>query len=181
MKFIKTSIPGVIVIEPKFYEDARGFFFESYQKEVFAKHGIATEFVQDNHTLSAKGVLRGLHFQIPPRAQAKLVRVIKGEAFDVVVDVRRGSKTFGRFVTLGLSSENKKMVYVPVGFAHGYCALKDGTEFLYKTSDLYSPEHERGLAWDDPALGIPWPKLDTGYLLSDKDRQYPTLKNLEVH
>jgi dTDP-4-dehydrorhamnose 3,5-epimerase len=181
MKFIPTDLSGVIVIEPRVFEDARGFFFESYQKALFAEHGIGVEFLQDNHTLSAKGVLRGLHFQIAPKAQAKLVRVVSGKAFDVVVDVRRDSKTFGRSMSMVLSAGNRKMLYIPAGFAHGYCALEDGTEFLYKASDFYSPQHERGIRWDDPALGIPWPKLDRPYTLSDKDRHYPLLEDLEAH
>ncbi len=178
MKFTPSAIPDVLIIEPRVFSDERGFFFENYSKELFAKNGIRVEFVQDNHSRSSKGVLRGLHYQGAPKAQAKLVRVIKGEAFDVVVDIRKDSKTFGRIVSDILSEENKKMLFIPPGFAHGFCALKEGTEFVYKVSELYSPEHERGILWNDPALAIPWPKLDTGYLLSEKDKRYPTLKEL---
>ena len=176
MKFIGTAIPGVMVIEPKIMEDGRGFFFENYRKEIFAQNGIKAEFVQDNHSRSARGVVRGLHYQIEPRSQAKLVRVIRGEAFDAVVDIRKGSPTFGRYFSVLLSEQNKKMVYVPAGFAHGFCALKDDTQFLYKTTDYYSPEHERGILWNDPAIGIEWPKPDVGYTVSDRDKKYPTLK-----
>lgn len=176
MKFIRTQVPGVILIEPDVFDDKRGFFFEFYSKELFAKNGITVDFVQDNHSKSAKGVLRGMHFQIPPKAQAKLVKVIKGSAFDVVVDIREGSQTFGKFVSHVLSAENKKMLYVPVGFAHGFCALEEGTEFLYKVSDFYSAKHERGIIWNDSAIDIPWPKIEGGYILSEKDKKYPPLK-----
>ncbi len=176
MKFIQTKIPDVIIIEPEVRGDARGFFFESYHKEIFSRQGIKLEFVQDNHSASAKGVLRGLHYQVEPRAQAKLVRVMRGEAFDVAVDVRKGSKTFGQYVGDTLSAENKKMLYIPPGFAHGFLALKDDTEFLYKVSDFYSPDHERGILWNDPAIGIEWPKLDVAYNLSERDKKFPLLK-----
>ena len=175
MKFIKTAIPEVLIVEPDVHGDNRGFFFESYHKEIFSREGIKVEFVQDNHSLSAKGVLRGLHYQVEPKAQAKLVRVMRGEAFDVAVDVRRGSKTFGKYVGDILSAENKRMLYVPPGFAHGFLALKDSTEFLYKVSDFYSPEHERGILWNDPDIGIIWPKVAGGYLLSQRDKEFPLL------
>ncbi len=132
-------------------------------------------FVQDNHSLSSKGALRGLHYQVAPRAQAKLIRVIRGKVFDVVVDLRKRSKTYGKCITEILSSENKKMIFIPEGFAHGFLALESGTEVLYKTSDFYSFKHERGIAWNDPALGIRWPKLGVPYQLSEKDRHYPVL------
>lgn len=179
MKFSKTAIPDVLLIEPKVFSDARGSFFECYHRELFRENGIREEFVQDNHSMSAKGVLRGLHYQVPPRAQAKLVRVVRGSAFDVVVDLRKGSKTFGRHACETLSAENRKMLYIPPGFAHGFLALEDGTEFLYKVSTLYSPEHERGILWSDPALAIPWPKTGTGYALSEKDKQYPAFAQAE--
>ena len=177
MKFTPTKIPDVILIEPTVFSDSRGFFFESYSKEIFSRNGISVEFVQDNHSSSARGVLRGLHYQVRPKEQAKLVRVVSGAAFDVVVDIRRGSRTFGKFVAHQLTAENKKMVYVPVGFAHGFYVLKDSTEFLYKVSSPYSPEHERGILWNDPELGIPWPKLDVDYVISEKDKRHPALKN----
>jgi dTDP-4-dehydrorhamnose 3,5-epimerase len=175
MNFIQTNIKGVMVIEPKVYPDPRGYFYESYQKKLFFQNGIRDTFVQDNVSSSARGVLRGLHYQIAPRAQAKLMRVLRGSVFDVAVDIRPRSQTFGKFFSLVLSAENKKMFYVPKGFAHGFCVLEEGTEFMYKVSDYYSPEHERGLLWSDPALAIPWPKIDRAFILSDKDKQYPVL------
>ncbi|OGX06304.1 MAG: dTDP-4-dehydrorhamnose 3,5-epimerase [Omnitrophica bacterium RIFCSPLOWO2_12_FULL_50_11] len=178
MKLTELDIPGVFLIVPDVFEDKRGFFYESYNKEVFARHGIHTKFVQDNVSGSAKGTLRGLHYQIAPRAQAKLVRVVKGEAFDVSVDIREGSKTFGRSISVYLSEENGKMLYVPPGFAHGFCALRDRTEFLYKVSEFYSPEHERGIKWNDPALKIEWPKLDVEFIVSDRDQKFPFFKSL---
>lgn len=180
MKFTKLSIPDVVLIEPDVHQDSRGFFYESYQEQEFVKYGIAVKFVQDNHSRSQKGVLRGLHFQIKPREQAKLVRVVRGEIFDVAVDIRQGSPTFGKFVTGVLSEKNKLMLYIPAGFAHGFCVLQAGTELLYKVSDLYSPEHERGIAWNDPQLKIPWPKLDISYILSERDKQHPALKDCQV-
>jgi dTDP-4-dehydrorhamnose 3,5-epimerase len=177
MNFIHTEIDGVIVIEPKVFHDPRGFFYESYRKKLFVSHGIQNDFVQDNVSFSAKGVLRGLHFQIAPRAQAKLMRVLRGSVYDVAVDIRPRSKTFGQFFSVMLSAENKKMLYIPKGFAHGFCVLDEGTEFMYKVSDYYSPEHERGILWNDPALGILWPKLDRAFLLSEKDKKYPSLRD----
>jgi dTDP-4-dehydrorhamnose 3,5-epimerase len=179
LKFVQTGIPGVVRVEPQVCKDERGFFLESYRKDVFAKHGITADFLQDNHSLSRRGALRGLHFQVSPREQAKLVRVVRGEVFDVVVDIRPGSPTFGRHVAETLSAENKNMLFVPAGFAHGYLTLSDEAEFLYKTTDVYSPDHERGLRWDDKELGIAWPKLDVPYLLSDKDKKLPGLKELK--
>lgn len=178
MKFTRLAISDVVLIEPKVLGDDRGFFLEFYREDFFARNGISVKFVQDNHSRSAKGVLRGLHFQVEPMAQAKLVRVVQGEVYDVAVDIRKGSKTFGKYVGEVLSAENKKMLYIPPGFAHGYCALRDGTEFMYKCSALYSPSHERGLIWSDPDLGISWPKLDVEYILSEKDKRYPVLKKL---
>lgn len=180
MNFIKTEIDGVLVIEPKVFPDPRGYFFESYRKELFAKNGIKDDFVQDNYSSSTKGVLRGLHLQIEPRAQAKLIRVIRGSVYDVAVDVRKGSKTFGKYIGITLSAENKKMLYVPKGFAHGFLVLEEGTEFFYKVSNYYSPEHDRGILWNDPDLGISWPKLDREFILSDKDQKNPSLKDLKV-
>lgn len=178
MEFKRLEIPDVILIEPEVFEDHRGFFFESYREETFAQNGISTRFVQDNHSRSQKGVLRGLHFQIEPKAQAKLIRVIKGEVFDVAVDIRRSSKTLGKHVCVRLNEKNKKMLYVPPGFAHGYCVLEDGAELLYKVSDFYSSKHERGIIWNDPSLAIQWPKVDGGYILSEKDKEYPLFKEL---
>lgn len=177
MKFTHTSIPEVLLIEPKVFRDTRGFFYEFYRHDLFLKNGIDTNFVQDNQSFSVRGVLRGLHYQTAPKAQAKLVRVVRGEIFDVVVDVRPGSPTFGRHVAEILSAENKKMLFVPAGFAHGYLTLSDEAEFAYKVSDAYSPSHERGIRWDDPTLAIAWPKLDCPYLLSDKDKLFSGLKD----
>lgn len=177
MKFTTTDIEGVIVVEPEVFPDARGFFYESYSKKLFSASGIADDFVQDNISSSAQGVLRGLHFQIAPKAQAKLMRVLRGSVYDVGVDLRPGSKTYGRHFSALLSAENKKMLYIPKGFAHGFCVLEEGTEFMYKVSDYYSPVHERGLLWSDPALAIAWPKLDREFILSEKDRKYPLLKD----
>ena len=178
MNFKRLEIPDVILAEPQIFEDARGFFYEAYRKDLLAQEGIREEFVQDNFSRSSKGVLRGLHFQEPPRAQAKLVQVLRGRVFDVAVDLRKGSKTFGKHVTATLSGENKNMIYIPKGFAHGFLVLEDDTEFFYKASDFYSPVHEKGICWNDPELGIRWPKLDTPYLLSDKDKKFPVLNQL---
>ena len=175
MNFIKTPIEGVIVVEPKVYGDSRGFFYESYSKKLFVQNGIGDDFLQDNVSSSARGVLRGLHYQVAPRAQAKLLRVLRGSVYDVAVDIRPGSTTFGKFFAITLSAENQKMLYIPTGFAHGFCVLEEGTEFMYKVSDYYSPEHERGILWSDPSLAIPWPKLGCEFILSDKDRKYPVL------
>ena len=169
MKRIDTALPGVWLIEPKVWRDERGFFFESYQEMRFAELGIRERFVQDNHAKSVQGTLRGLHYQIA-RPQAKLCRVVQGAVLDVVVDVRRGSPTFGRHAVEVLSAENLRMVYVPPGFAHGYAVLTEMAEFLYKCSDFYSPQHERGVLWSDPALGIDW-RINNP-LLSAKDRAH---------
>ena len=177
MNFIQTEIKGVLIIEPKVFHDPRGFFYESYRKSLFAMHGIKEHFVQDNISLSTqKGVLRGLHYQVAPRAQAKLVRVTQGAVFDVIVDIRPRSKSYGKYFAITLSSENKKMLYIPKGFAHGFCVLEDDTEFQYKVSDYYSPEHERGILWSDPSLAIPWPKVGREFIISNKDKKYSLLE-----
>lgn len=169
MKTTSATIADVKLIEPRVFGDARGFFFESYNRQAFqAATGLDVDFVQDNHSKSQKGVLRGLHYQLPPKAQGKLVRVVQGEVFDVVVDIRRSSPTFGRWVGEILSAENKKQFWIPPGFAHGFVTLSDTAEFLYKTTDYYSPVHERCIRWDDPALGIDW-QLDGPPLVSAKD------------
>ncbi|MFA5159125.1 MAG: dTDP-4-dehydrorhamnose 3,5-epimerase [Candidatus Omnitrophota bacterium] len=180
MHFVKTAIDGVIVIEPKVFSDSRGFFYESYRKKLFARNGIKDNFVQDNVSSSAKGVLRGLHYQTAPHAQGKLMRVLHGSVYDVAVDIRPRSKTFGKFFSIVLSAPNRKMLYIPKGFAHGFCVLEEGTEFTYKVSDYYSPEHERGVLWSDPGLAIPWPKIDCAFILSEKDQKYPNLKGLKL-
>ncbi|NWG29885.1 MAG: dTDP-4-dehydrorhamnose 3,5-epimerase [Rhodocyclaceae bacterium] len=180
MKATPTAIPDVLLLEPKVFGDARGFFFESYNRQAFkAATGLDPAFVQDNHSKSVKGVLRGLHYQLPPKAQGKLVRVVQGEVFDVAVDLRRSSSTFGRWVGEILSAENKKQLWIPPGFAHGFLTLSDTAEFLYKTTDYYSPEHERAIRWDDPALAIPWP-LDGEPILAAKDAAAPFFDRAEL-
>jgi dTDP-4-dehydrorhamnose 3,5-epimerase len=176
MKFIRTNIPEVIVIEPKVAEDVRGFFLESFREDLMVPNGMKAKFVQDNHSHSSKGVLRGLHYQITPMAQAKLVRVTRGEVYDVAVDIRRGSKTFGQFVAVTLNEENKRMLYVPEGFAHGFVVTRDHTDFVYKCTNYYSQPHERGILWNDSLIGIPWPKLDVDYILSEKDKKLPPIQ-----
>ena len=158
MKATQTKIPDVWIIEPRVFGDERGFFFESYNEQVFNEAtGVSPRFVQDNHSKSVKGVLRGLHYQLPPRAQGKLVRVVQGEVFDVAVDIRRGSPTYGQWVGEVLSADNKKQLWIPPGFAHGFVTLSDTAEFLYKTTDTWSPEHERSILWNDATLNIDWP------------------------
>ncbi|GIX29053.1 dTDP-4-dehydrorhamnose 3,5-epimerase [Pelomicrobium sp. G1] len=176
MKILPTEIPEVLLIEPKVFEDERGFFFESFNQRAFREAtGLNPAFVQDNHSRSFKNVLRGLHYQLPPKAQGKLVRVVAGEVFDVAVDLRRRSPTFGRWVGTRLSGENKRMLWIPEGFAHGFLVLSEYADFLYKTTDYYSPEHERTLAWNDPAIAIRWP-LEDRPILSVKDRTGQPLK-----
>lgn len=175
MKIRKTTLDEVLIIEPDLFPDNRGMFFESYSKRKYAELGITDEFVQDNHSISTRGVLRGLHFQINP-GQAKLVRVTRGEVFDVAVDVRKDSPNFGKWVGIHLSEENHLQAYIPNGFAHGLCVLSETAEFLYKCSDYYSPENERGALWNDPDIGIDWPIENP--ILSDKDRKNPRLRDL---
>jgi dTDP-4-dehydrorhamnose 3,5-epimerase len=177
MKRIDTDIPGLVIIEPKVFGDDRGFFFESYNQQTFARLGIDTAFVQDNHSRSAAGVLRGLHYQIGANAQDKLVRVSAGAVFDVGVDLRRTSPTFGRWFGVELSAMNKRMLLLPKGLAHGFVSLVDGTEFLYKCSAPYDPASERGVAWDDPGINIAWP-LNMAPTLSERDRRWPTFAHL---
>ena len=179
MNIIQTSLPGVLILEPKVFGDERGFFFESYNKKSLSDlAGIVTPFVQDNHSRSARNVLRGLHYQIQ-QSQGKLVRVTAGEVFDVAVDIRKSSPTFGKWFGIRLSAENKRMVWVPPGFAHGFLVLSDYAEFLYKTTDYYAPEFERCIAWNDPDLAIDWP-LDAEPQLSVKDKAGIALKDAEV-
>ncbi|GAB3483176.1 dTDP-4-dehydrorhamnose 3,5-epimerase [Polaromonas eurypsychrophila] len=171
MKVTQTAIADLLVLEPKVFGDERGFFLESFNMQTFrAATGLNVDFVQDNHSKSAKHVLRGLHYQIQ-QPQGKLVRVVQGEVFDVAVDLRRHSSTFGRWVGLHLSAANKKQFWVPAGFAHGFVVLSETAEFLYKTTDYYSPEHERCIAWNDPEIGIAWPEMGAEPLLSAKDQQ----------
>jgi len=175
-----TAIPDVLLIEPKVFGDERGFFFESFNACAFAQAtGLDLAFVQDNHSKSAKNVLRGLHYQLPPKAQGKLVRVVHGEVFDVAVDLRRSSKTFGSWVGQILSAQNKQQLWIPPGFAHGFLTLSETAEFLYKTTDYYSPEQERCLLWNDPALAIDWP-LDGEPILAAKDAAASSLASVEL-
>ena len=178
MKVVATELPGVLLIEPRVFGDDRGFFLESWNAHRFSQIGIEAKFVQDNHSRSARGVLRGLHYQIL-KPQAKLLRVIAGEIFDVVVDIRKRSPTFGKYVTLKLDSNTKNMLWVPIGFAHGFCVVSDFAEVLYKTTDFYVPEHERVIAWNDPELAIPWP-LQGLPTLSGKDSQGARLRDAEL-
>jgi len=179
MKVVRTEIPEVLILEPKVFGDARGFFLESYNKRVFRDAtGLDVEFVQDNHSSSGRGVLRGLHYQIE-RAQGKLVRVIVGEVFDVAVDVRRSSPSFGKWTAVHLDARSKRMAWIPPGFAHGFLVLSDHAEFLYKTTDYYAPEHERVLLWNDPAVGIRWP-LEGEPILAERDRRGVALESAET-
>jgi len=179
MQAIATDIPEVVILEPKVFGDERGFFFESYNENAFAAAtGLRPRFVQDNHSRSARNVLRGLHYQIQ-QPQGKLVRVTQGEVFDVAVDVRRSSPTFGKWVGVVLSTENRRMLWVPEGFAHGFIVLSEYAEFLYKTTDFYAPQHERSIRWDDPLIGIQWP-LQEQPLLSAKDSQGLSISEAEL-
>lgn len=166
MQFLETPLPGVILIEPRVFGDARGFFMETYRADLFKAHGIDETFVQDNHSRSARGVLRGLHYQ-EPFPQGKLVRCTRGALFDVAVDIRRGSPSFGKWYGVTLSDENKAMLWIPAGFAHGFCALMDDSELVYKTTEIYRPEFDRVILWNDPEIGIEWPIADP--ILSPKD------------
>jgi dTDP-4-dehydrorhamnose 3,5-epimerase len=179
MQVVRTAVHDVLLIEPKVFGDERGFFFESYNRRGFREAtGIDVDFVQDNHSRSVRGVLRGLHYQVR-QAQGKLVRCTLGEVLDVAVDLRRSSPHFGRHVTFRLSAANKRMAWIPPGFAHGFVVLSDAAEFLYKTTDYYAPEHERSLLWNDPALGIDW-EYDGEPTLSAKDRVGVPLRDAEV-
>ena len=179
MQVVKTAIPEVLILEPKVFGDDRGFFFESFNQQTFQRlTGVKANFVQDNHSKSAANVLRGLHYQIE-KAQGKLVRVTAGEVFDVAVDIRRQSASFGKWVGVLLSAENKRQLWLPPGFAHGFVVLKDNTEFLYKTTDYYAPQYERCIRWDDPAIGIEWPILQVP-ILSGKDQLGLALSEAEV-
>ena len=180
MKIIQTEIPDVLIIEPQVFGDERGFFFESYNEKAFLeKAGISECFVQDNHSRSAKNVLRGLHYQIE-QPQGKLVRVVQGSVFDVAVDLRRNSKTFGQWVGVHLSAENKQQLWVPPGFAHGFVVLSDYADFLYKTTDFYAPQHERCILWNDPEIGIAW-QIQGEPILSQKDKAGNLLQNAQVY
>jgi len=178
MKLVPTQLPEVLLLEPRVFGDSRGFLFESWNEREFERAGIQGRFVQDNHSRSEKGVLRGLHYQLR-QPQGKLIRVVAGEVFDVAVDVRRSSATFGKWEGIRLSAESHRMLWIPVGFAHGFCVLSDFAEVLYKATDFYSPEHERCLLWNDPEIGIAWP-LEGAPALSTKDAAGVRLRDAEV-
>lgn len=175
--FTETEIEGLLVYEPRIFGDERGYFFESYNAEIFKNQGIETAFVQDNQSRSTRGVLRGLHYQLPPYAQSKLVRCIHGEVLDVVVDIREGSKTYGKTFSLLLSAENKKQLYIPRGFAHGFAVLSDEAEFFYKCDNYYAKNYEAGIAYNDPNLNIDWQLHTSETKLSDKDLNLPYFGN----
>ncbi len=175
MKASRTELEGILLIKPTVYMDSRGRFFESYEKKKYRALGIQEDFVQDNQSLSRKNVIRGLHYRTEPE-QAKLVRVIRGEVFDVVIDIRKSSPTFGKWQGFVLSDSNFLQLYIPVGFAHGFCVLSDSAEFLYKVSEYYSAEKEKGIIWNDPDIGIEWPISDP--ILSEKDQNNPRFRSL---
>ena len=183
MEVIKTAIDGVFILEPRIFNDARGYFFESFSGREFEEKVCRTTFVQDNESFSTYGVLRGLHFQKPPFTQSKLVRVIKGAVLDVAVDIRKGSPTYRQWVSVELSAENKRQFYIPRGFAHGFLTLTDDVEFEYKVDNLYSKEHDRGIRYDDPAIGVDWGGLLNGIepILSEKDVNGPLLADSDVN
>lgn len=176
-KFKRLDISDVILVETQSFSDDRGFFMEGFKQSSFAENGIDTQFVQDNYSHSIKGVIRGLHYQKNPKAQAKLMMALKGEIFDVAVDIRKGSPTYGRWVSAILSDKNHNLLYAPEGFAHGFCVLSDEVDVLYKVSSEYSPEHERGILWNDSDIGIKWPTNNP--IVIKKDQSLPTLKNTD--
>lgn len=179
MNVIQTEIPGVVVIEPRVFEDPRGYFFESFSQKDFDSQVREVRFVQDNESKSSYGVLRGLHFQKPPHAQSKLVRVVKGSVLDVAVDIRKGSPTFGKYVAVELSEQNHRQFFIPRGFAHGFVVLTDEVVFQYKCDNFYAPQSEGAVAWNDPDLNIDWKVPADKILLSDKDRRHPLLKDAD--
>ena len=182
MTYIETEIPGVWIIEPKVFKDARGYFMEAWKKAEFEEHIGKVEFVQDNEACSSKGVLRGLHYQLAPYSQSKLVRVIKGCVLDVAVDLRKGSPTFGKYVAVELSDENKRQFFIPQGFAHGFHVMSEEAVFTYKVDNPYAPTHERGLRFDDPTVGVDWKITEPAILnLSDKDRNAALLQDAEIN
>jgi dTDP-4-dehydrorhamnose 3,5-epimerase len=176
VSFESTDLPGVVLVVPKVFADDRGFFMETFKRSEFERAGLDLPFVQENHSRSSAGTLRGLHYQREPKAQGKLVRVVLGEIFDVAVDIRQGSPTFGRWVGVRLSAENRLSIYVPPGFAHGFCVTTAEAEVIYKTTEEYAPEHEEGIRWDDPSLGIAWPVANP--TLSPRDQRWPSLARI---
>jgi len=180
MNFTESELPEVWIVEPRVVADSRGYFLESYREVDFIKNiGMEINFLQDNESMSQKGVLRGLHYQLPPFSQSKLVRVIKGGVLDVAVDIRKGSPNFGRYILVDLNEENKKQLFIPRGFAHGFLVTRDNTIFSYKVDNYYSPEYERGICFNDTAIGIDW-KMNSEYILSVKDQNLPVLKDAEI-
>jgi dTDP-4-dehydrorhamnose 3,5-epimerase len=179
MHFKPTGLPGVVLVEPEVFSDGRGFFYESYHQRHFEENHLPGVFRQDNHSLSRRGVIRGLHFQREPFAQGKLVQVVRGAVFDVAVDIRPQSSVYRQWIGFKLDAENRSMLFIPAGFAHGFCALENDTEVLYKATEVYSPAHERGIAWNDPDIGIAWPDLGISYIVSEKDQALPRLKDLK--
>lgn len=180
MKVISTKLEGLYIVEPDVHGDSRGFFMESYNANKFSEYGIDFPFVQDNHSLSVEsGVLRGLHYQLNPKAQTKLVRVAAGAIYDVAVDIRKNSPTFGQWIGVILSEANKRQLLVPKGFAHGFCTIVSNTQVLYKVDEYYSPENDRGILWSDPSLKIDWPTSTP--ILSDKDQKHPLLQDVEIN
>ncbi|OGH96508.1 MAG: dTDP-4-dehydrorhamnose 3,5-epimerase [Candidatus Melainabacteria bacterium GWF2_32_7] len=177
LEFKKLDIPEVILIKPKVFSDSRGFFAETYKYSEFRQNGIPQIFVQNNHSKSSKGVLRGLHYQKNPKVQAKLVKCIRGEIFDVAIDIRKGSPSFGKWVGVILSEDNKEMLFIPEGFAHGFLVLSDDAEIIYSVTEEYSPENDRGIRWDDPEIGINW-QIDN-FIISEKDLKQPLLKDID--
>ncbi len=174
MDIIRTDIEGPLIIDPRVFSDERGFFVETYNADRYEEAGIPAAFVQDNLSVSRKGVLRGLHFQSPPYAQGKLVQVLRGRVFDVAVDIREGSPTFGKYVSVELSAENHRQFWIPAGFAHGFLSLEDDTMFQYKCTNVYAPDHDGGIRYDDPAIGIAWP--EGSFVVSEKDKAQPLLE-----
>ncbi len=180
MRFIRIKIPDVVIIEPKVFEDGRGYFMETFRKDLFEKHIRKIDFLQDNESKSKRGVLRGLHYQLPPFAQSKLVRVIKGSVMDVAVDIRKGSPSFGKYVAVELSEENKRELFIPRGFAHGFLVTSDEAVFAYKVDNYYAPKYDRSIRFDDPDINIDWSFPKDEILVSEKDRNAPFLKDAEL-
>ncbi len=180
MRFIPTVIPEVVIIEPKVFADERGYFMESFRKDLFEENIRKIDFVQDNESKSTRGVLRGLHYQLPPFAQSKLVRVIKGKVLDVAVDIRKGSPTFGKYVAVELSEENRRQLFIPRGFAHGFLVLSDEAIFTYKVDNYYAPEYDRSIRFDDPTIGIEWNFPKDQIIVSQKDKNAPYLEDAEL-
>lgn len=179
MKVIETDIPDVKIIEPKVFGDHRGWFLESYNKNLYKAHGIDVDFVQDNRSFSKKGILRGLHYQLAPYSQSKLVSVLSGEVLDIAVDIRKGSPTYGEHVSVILSAENKRQLFVPQGFAHGFIVLSETAEFFYKVDNYYTPSHDRGIMYNDPKIGIDWMLSDNEVILSEKDTKHPQIDDAD--